>query len=371
MAETTYSYSLSSDFPDGAINAEKLEDEIYTSAITRSLSRIDVSGDDVDIVFNDALTTADQTVLDADTTGPAGGLIAAHDNSATSVPSEVTISNAHFSSTKNIKVEVEPREGVGKNFYSPNMCDRTTWYENSTTVTEFSMTDSGDQTTWNTNGTHPGPWVDLTHGKIFCEDDITAANPEYLCKVEVSTDAGSSWDAQTENTFNDTDEDYSVDYVNGTITFNSALGGSDLVRASFSKAPETMTFSIIPSSGKRIRLIHVECQMSTDINFTSNVEYQIWAYNPYDLPNKVQVKANKYKTIMDFLYESTGVYPIFPKLAVSSPRGIPEDIIVVPFNYTASRDINSSQGIEIRMVQYSEFTGTVCNCTFYCLEESE
>lgn len=285
---------------------------------------------------------------------------------------DVEISNASFTATsKHMLVEVAPREGIGLNFYTPNFCDRTTWYEGSTAITEFAMTDSGDKTTWNTNGTHTGPWVDLTHGKIFAEDLITAATPAYLCKVEVSTDTGTTWVEKTENDFDATDDDFSVDYVNGTVTFNSALGVGDLVRASFSNAPSTLTYTIKPDEGKRVRLVHVECQMSIDIEFTTKVEYQVWAYNPYDFPNKVQVKASVYKTIMDFLYESTGVYPTFPKIDATGARGIPEDIIVVPFNYTASRDILDSQGIEIRVVMDKEFAGHVCNCTFYCLSEDE
>jgi hypothetical protein len=283
----------------------------------------------------------------------------------------VELANVGMTSTNYMKVEVEPREGVGTNYYSPNLCDRTTWYENSTHVSEYSLTDSGDLTTWNTNSTHDGPWIDLTHGKIFHEGDVLAANSNYACLVEVSTDGGTNWDSKIENTFDDTDGDYSVDYTAGTVTFNSALNGGDQVRASFSKAPTEMSFTITPDPGKRIRLIHVESQMSADVGFTGDVEYQIWAYNPSDLPNKVQVKVNRYKTIMDFLYESTGVYPRFPALDVGGPRGMPQDIIVVPFNYTAARDINSSQGLEIRMVCTSEFTGFACNCTFYCLVEDE
>jgi hypothetical protein len=373
MPETTYSYTLSTDFPSGQINAEKLENEIYASAITRSLNRIDVNtgGDSVDIVFNDALTSGDKTVLDNDTTGPAGGLIAVHDNSPTVVPEKVEITNVGTTSNDYLKVEVEPREGTGKNFYSPNMCDRTTWYENSTHVSEYALTDSGDQITWNTNGNHDGPWIDLVHGKIFHENDLTAAEPNYLCVVEVSTDGGTNWTIKTENTFDETDGDYSVNYTAGTITFNSALGGSDQVRASFSKAPTAMTFTIKPDAGKRIRLIHVESQISTDVGFTADVDYQVWAYNPFDLPNKVQVKTNKYKTVMDFLYESNGVYPTFPKLDEFGSRGISCDIVIVPFNYTAARDIVDSQGVKIRMVMNKEFNGTYCNSTFYCLIEDE
>jgi hypothetical protein len=157
------------------------------------------------------LITGDKTILDNDTTGPAGGLIAAHDHVETVGPEQVEISNVGLTSANYMKVEVEPREGTGRNFYTPNFCDQTTWYEGSTAVSEFSMTDSGDLTTWNTNGTHPGPWVDLVHGKIFAEDDVSAADTTLLCVVEVSTDGGTNWTTKTENTFDDTDGDYSVD----------------------------------------------------------------------------------------------------------------------------------------------------------------
>jgi hypothetical protein len=371
MAETTYSYTISTDFPNGLINIGNLSDEIQNSAIVTALERIDKNVDAVDIVFKDSLSSGDRTILDNDATGPSGGLIATHDDTASPSPDQVAISNVAFTSTEHMKVEVAPREGTGTNFYTPNMCDKTSWFEGATAVTEFELTDSGDLTTWNTNGTHDGPWIDLTHGKIFKEDKLSTTTPALLCKVEVSTDTGTTWVEKTEDTFNDADEDYTVDYKNGTVTFNTALNSGDKVRASFSKPAATMNFTISPPSGKVLRLEHVETQISTDAGITCNVQYEVWAYNPYDLPNKICVSKSVYKTMNDFLVESTGVYPIFPKLDVNNPRGIKEDIIVVPFNYTASRDIKSSQGVEIRVTLPKEFSGTLCNTTFYCLEEDE
>jgi len=284
---------------------------------------------------------------------------------------QVEIANVDSTASKHMQVEVAPREGVGLNFYTPNLCDRTTWYEGVSAITEYDLTDTGDLKSWNTNATHDGPWVDLTHGKVFAEDLITAATSGLLCRVEVSTDGGTSWVEKTENTFDELDGDHSVSYVSGIVTFNSVLSGTDQVRASFSKPSEIMTHTIKPGVGKRIRIVHVETQMSKDVGVTANVNYEVWAYNPNDLPNKICVKKSTYKTLNDFLYESTGLYPIFPKMDVNNPRGIPEDILVVPFNYTASRDIVDSQGIEIRVVLTKPFNGTVCNSTFYCLEEDE
>lgn len=80
---TQYTYSITSDFPGGAVNTSNLQTEIQASSIVTALDRIDTAGDVIDVWFKDALSAADKTTLDNDTTGPSGGLIAAHDNSVT------------------------------------------------------------------------------------------------------------------------------------------------------------------------------------------------------------------------------------------------------------------------------------------------
>jgi hypothetical protein len=82
MAEQSYPYSIASDLPGGAVNNEKLLAEIQASAIVTALDRVDSSGDVLSVVFKATLSSEDKTILDGDATGPAGGLLAAHDNSA-------------------------------------------------------------------------------------------------------------------------------------------------------------------------------------------------------------------------------------------------------------------------------------------------
>ena len=278
-----------------------------------------------------------------------------------------------YTSDNFIRVTQEPREGDAKNFYSPNFCNRTTWYEGSTKVTNYSMTDSGDLTTWNTNGVHNGPWIDLYHGKLFCEDYILAANADYGVKVEVSTNGGSNWTTKTQNFFGDTATgDYDINYANGTITFNSALSSGNLVRATFAKAPSSMTWTMKPDSGKRLKLLYAEIQMTTDVEMTADIQYQTWVYNPYDLPNKVMIVNLKYKSITDLLYESTGVYPRVPAFGGTGSRGLGnKEVVIFPFNYNTARDILASQGVEIRIVTDKVHTGTFATTTLYCLQEDE
>lgn len=82
MAETIYPYSIADDFPGGKVVIGKLSMEIESSSIAKTLVRIGTNGDVIDLVFDDALSAAEKTTLDGDTVGPAGGLIAAHDNTA-------------------------------------------------------------------------------------------------------------------------------------------------------------------------------------------------------------------------------------------------------------------------------------------------
>lgn len=122
MAETTYTYSIEDDMPNGAVNIVTLQDEIQASAIVTAIARIQTNpdGDDedqLDIVFKDALSTGDKTILDGDTADPAGGLLAAHDNASSSQTDIVHINDVD-GPENSIRVYPAPnREG----YY---LCDR-------------------------------------------------------------------------------------------------------------------------------------------------------------------------------------------------------------------------------------------------------
>lgn len=78
MAASKYSYSIANDFPATGLNTGRMQHEIQDSDIAVAIDRIDTEGDTADIWFKDVLSAGDKTILDGDTTGPAGGLIAAH-----------------------------------------------------------------------------------------------------------------------------------------------------------------------------------------------------------------------------------------------------------------------------------------------------
>ena len=70
MAETTYTYSITNDTANGVATTQSLVTEVQASAIVTALDRIDTAGDDLNVVFKDALSAGDKTILD--------GLVSSH-----------------------------------------------------------------------------------------------------------------------------------------------------------------------------------------------------------------------------------------------------------------------------------------------------
>lgn len=122
MPLTKYEYSISADFPGGAVTLWQLGLEISESSIATALNHFVQAGDTLEIWFADALTAGEKTTLDGDTTGPAGGLLAAHG----AVPRyQFKASAKLFSGVKSVTSDptFEEVEGVATNigFFSPDL----------------------------------------------------------------------------------------------------------------------------------------------------------------------------------------------------------------------------------------------------------
>lgn len=88
MAEITHTYAIGADMPGGAVNVGKLIMELEASDVVANI--VDVNGrlDVLKIVLDDDIA-GDKTIIDGDATGPAGGLLAAHDNTPNDNPQPV------------------------------------------------------------------------------------------------------------------------------------------------------------------------------------------------------------------------------------------------------------------------------------------
>lgn len=77
MAATAYTYSLTTDFPNDAMNSGRLAQEIDDSAIaSANYDRVDTDGDVVKVWFDNPLSVGDEAILD--------GIVAAHAGTALS-----------------------------------------------------------------------------------------------------------------------------------------------------------------------------------------------------------------------------------------------------------------------------------------------
>lgn len=74
MAETSYQYTIATDFPNGIVDSDRLSREIVAQIAT-TLERIDTDDGVCIVVFVAALSAGEKTTLDGDASPPAAGSI--------------------------------------------------------------------------------------------------------------------------------------------------------------------------------------------------------------------------------------------------------------------------------------------------------
>lgn len=349
---TTYTYSISTDFPNHAVSSDRLTVEIRESAIVTALDCINTIGDACQIVFKADLSSGDESILD--------GLVAVHSGE----PLPVVIPPKSDSGVP--IVEMGLPEGRRCDNYTSNFCDKTTWYYDSARVADEALVDSGNHTLYNL--TTPCYVVDVCHGKIFGENSLVAAHG-VVVKVDGQT--------KTENYPGDTDEDFSVNYATGAVTFNAALVGTETVTMTYSKVQSSLHV-VKPPAGYKLRVGYVEVQFSKNVGLKDTLIFQMWGladvFAPGQLPPGTMIPISgeeKYKTIRDFIADAEKAYPLIPVLtgAGESWRHVQEELLIFRFDYTsrAATDMVSSYGMEIRVWLENDipYLGDYAVGTFY------
>lgn len=257
------------------------------------------------------------------------------------------MSNVPLRDTKGrpIYAPVKPSGLSDGTLVTHDLCDKTTWYQQSTEHTGISLSNISGNTYGNVSHTH---WIDLTHGKLYGEDDLIDKKEPKIYLDGVEQNSG-----------------FTIDYSLGQVTFDNAPSG--VVTADFWKAGSSL-FTIIPSVGKVLALEHAELQFSENVIMSGAVNFEIWVYNPNDLPNKFPYKKIKYKNIKDIINAANLGQGYIPKIS-----GLQHNVIVFPFNYIATKPLQSSVGAELRISidGDGEFQGEWATATFYFLSEDE
>lgn len=369
MPDTDYTYSLASDFSSG-LNSSRLDAQIRTSAIRIALAGVSASGDSVVVTFRDALDPSDESILD--------DVVAVHDG--TPLPQEPTpVVITGMTTEDKIGVNTYPSEGIRTNLITHDFTDPTSWYQSSIRVVDEEPTPldaSGKQYQL----THVNI-IDLTHGKIFGEDDIYDED-DHPYTVCVKIDGVAKTQAHPDTGVGE----WSIDYAKGVITLNPNAPSGSAVTVTYHYATDSK-FSVIPIPGRLLRMSSAEVQFSTDVSLRTTVVFQVtgwcaaidpvgFAAGDYGADPYLQIPASaptKYKGIRDFLSESNGVYPLAVRSHNNNPtwRDMKNDVLTFPWQYQTTINIMSSAGLRITvsLVDDVPLSGEYVSATFYCYSD--
>jgi hypothetical protein len=106
MASTNYSFTIASDFPNGKMDSDRLMQEVRSSAIVTALDYVSSADGGCSIVFKDALSNGDVTILN--------GIVAAH--SGAPLPNNTIIKVEQYSTGV-----AQPVAADGKPYVLPNI----------------------------------------------------------------------------------------------------------------------------------------------------------------------------------------------------------------------------------------------------------
>lgn len=162
------------------------------------------------------------------------------------------------------EVQQMPLEGRRHDCYTSDFCKKESWWQDSARVTGETLTDSGDHKTYTPATSRY--WVDVMHGKIFRERDL---REDYAPVVRVDSVA------KTENPAGRTSGDYSVNYVTGAVTFNSALAGTEVVTADYSYV-RTSLYKAQAPDGYIWTSNTVKVMYAKNVGMRDSVFFQLW-----------------------------------------------------------------------------------------------
>lgn len=270
-----------------------------------------------------------------------------------------------------------PTEGTRKTFITGNWCDKTTWYQKAIRVVDeiANCSNPGVYTSYSVSHLN---LIDCYHGKITQEDFLKdGAGNSFRVIVKVNDLQKTEQDPHTGS-----GGDYSIDYLNGAVTFLSPLQSGDVVKVTY-HYQNGSEYVLKPEAGKSLKIKSAEVQFTKDVVITDTVKFQPYglvdAFAPQlmpGVPSGTLIPLGNpvvYKTLMDYINEANGAYPEIEPMGGGTWRNMAIGTVTFPWNYQAVTEIRSSLGMEIRIKLEHEtsFSGTAATATFYCLSEAE
>lgn len=286
-------------------------------------------------------------------------------------PAEQLVLSHKKTADDRIRVAIEKSDATAIDVYTQNWTDKTTWYYDSARIVDEVATDSGDQITYNLANNYI---IDTYHGKITQEDTLLdSGGNSYRVEVKVNDVVKTEQDPHL-----GTGGDYTIDYDNGDVIFNSALSGGDVVKVTYHYA-QTSLFKIVPDTGKTLTIEIAEVQFSADIVVTDSVLFETWGlvdvFAPQLMPGipsgtQIKIKTFTYKTMNDYHNAAFKSYPQYPALGGNNWRGQQQPTTVFDWDYQRGLTLHDAYGMEVRILLEHDvpFGGTYATATLYCGE---
>jgi hypothetical protein len=236
---------------------------------------------------------------------------------------------------------------------TPNLGDRTTWYQKSVQVTTETLTDSGNGLLF--NSAHPW-WVDIynekltyTYKQVPKRDGSFGKHADWAVTIYVN---GTTLPQVVSGV-----TQWTVNFVAGTVTFTSSQTSNTITATYWHtdgvSIPSEWLFN--PASGKIYTINCVELQYSMNIPAVFNtILFEIWAganVSTYGSFSNALFDAGygqfraSYRNVWDIVNvtnnQSSAVIP--------KHGGMTQDLFIAPFNYTQAIRMAASQGTLLRM----------------------
>lgn len=279
-------------------------------------------------------------------------------------------------------VAIAAREGKEVIYATHNLCDETTWYEESERVVDKALTPDVTNTVWSSGDPS---WICMKRGFVFDErslvQDQRDENPSDPHGYDVVVVVDGVEQVQRDP-FADSGGDYTVNYDDGTVssTTAGAWAGKTVV-ASYSKKSGT-GWVLRPIEGRVLVIERAEVQFSDDIQMTSSVVMEIYGLADYFAPDLVAggfipagtpipIETTVYDSVDQMIDEAIGAHPVIPALSSSTNRGYQRPRYIFEFHYAAARTIFSSLGMFLRMSVATKYGGERATATFYAVSSRD
>lgn len=321
---------------------QRLGNEIAASPIVTAVDYITTFGTGpsmtIDIYFKAELSDDDKVILDT--------IVLNH--IPTPLPEDVTkikLDSVDIGTTERaIKVTPTKLEGSSTTMISHNFCDPTTWYTESVKVTgetlQVSDLDNKVFVSGNNN------WIDLTHGKVPYEHRLVSNYPVKIYVDDILVTNG-----------------FTIDYSTGVVTFTEPQTG--VVKATYNKSSGSGWY-IKPDAGKILKIIGTDVKVTEDVMLDPHhaIVFQLCVMNgavPYGSPTI-------YNNMEDIIKCSAGVAFNIPAFSIFN-----KSVMVLPFDYTTSKDLSSSSGavIKIKLSNNIAIPGTFGVVVAHCISIAE